>query len=153
MTPATFPIPVGRFKIPPGVPESVVFLLDRLDYIEAAIGTLTDRPQLACTELSTLDGCDIWPQDLATFKRIVERGIMKSANFKPPNGYEILNFLTLLCHLQEEKRERDWQKERDEMNRLFKTMPEEKQNEFRAWTKSHKHTLTDSQTFQLYKNQ
>ena len=112
-------------KPPHLVPPSVLSLLSRIDQIESLFKTLVDATQL--TQDATLsETCpDIWPSDLSLFKWIVEHGVMKSAKFKPPNGYKILGFLTLLSFLQEEQREKSWQEQRDEMNGLFKTMPPE----------------------------
>jgi len=128
-------------------------LLERIQAIKQVFGTLTDKMLITPEGIEQADGFDIWPTDLQLFKYMVENGAFKSAEFKPPNGYKILDFLTLLSHLQDEKRQREWQAEQDELNRLFKTMPVEAQNEFRVWLKKPHIKISFSQTVQIFKSQ
>lgn len=127
-------------------------ILDRLHQIEQLFETLTDTAVLTQDAIKSEYCPEAWPYDLATFKAIVERGVMKSAKFKPPHGYKVLSFLTLLSFLQDEQREKDWLEERDEMNRLFKTMQPEAQSEFKTWLRKPHFEISFSQTVQIFKN-
>ena len=106
--------------------RGLLSILDRLSYIEQICGTLTERLQIDQSSVTALQGSEVWPEDLALFKRIVAGGILKPARFRAPMGYKILDFLTLLYHLQEAQREKEWGKEWDELQERINTLPKEK---------------------------
>lgn len=137
----------------PALPSkiSVTSLIGRVKDTKAQLGTITDK--LALNQSEAPDLPDFHQSDLTLFRYIVENGVMKSAEFRSPHGYKILDFLTMLCLMQEAERERVDREQRAEMNALFLRMTPAAQAEFKAWVKKPGHfKLTDSQTFQLFNN-
>jgi hypothetical protein len=98
---------------------SIKFLIDRVRDVQREFGTITNKLTLQ-TAFETTICPDIFPPDLLLFRQIVERGVMEAADLRPPTGYKVLDFLTMLHHLQEQKRNRDDKEQRAELNNLYK---------------------------------
>jgi len=130
-------------------PIQVSRLISRIRDVERCYGTLTSKTLLSGPD----DGPMIFKPDLELFKQIVENNVMADPLFRSPKGYEVLNFLTMLCLMQDADRERVDREQRAEMNALFLMMPKEAQDQFKAWLKKPHFQLSDTQTFQMFNNQ
>ena len=122
--------------LPPKI--SVLSLIDRVKDTKAQLGTITDKLALNQSEAANLP--EFYQSDLTLFRYIVENGVMKSAEFRSPHGYKILDFLTMLCLMQEAERMTyeealagPWEAEREELIAIFETWSPEMQDEHLAW--------------------
>ncbi len=102
--------------------ESAVRLtMQSVHDIEVVYATLTDQSVLAAVFPYT-DPCHVWltPRDLAVFRKIVSTNALTAARFQGPNGYKILDFLTLLYEMQQRRYAEIAKAERDELNAIYK---------------------------------
>lgn len=85
---------------------SVCELLALLKNVKHEFGTITDINAIATyyTENPESDFTIVTDYDCAKLKFVVDRGILKSAWFRPPFGYKVLGFLTALKDTQERQR-------------------------------------------------
>ena len=146
----------------PDIPSkiSVLSLIGRVKDTKQALGTITDKLRLSQSEVSQLP--EFHQSDLTLFRYIVENGVMKSAEFRSPHGYKILDFLTMLCLMQEAERmtceealHGPWEAEREELATLFDTMTPEAQGSLIAWQEKCGRAqvqISFSQTIQIFKS-
>lgn len=93
----------------------------RIQDIEAVFSTILDKTTLAAVFPHT-DPLHVWltTSDLAIFRQAVASGTMKEARFRSPTGYRVLDFLTLLYEMQQQRYSENVRAEKVELQNLCK---------------------------------
>lgn len=83
--------------------KSVKYLFSKVKDIKQQFGTLTDTTVLLSGTVGggEIQAAELSENDLVKFRMIVRKGLMKSAEFRPPHGYKILGFLIYLRRIQQ----------------------------------------------------